>query len=378
MTERNNDNQFYSNGGDENEMMSGEPADHLAVLSLGGLTEEEEQELELLIANDPELAIELQEFSEVVDHLPYFPEPMEVSKKVEDMLFRRVEANAQARFKISPSTTQIFKARIPKRLDDPAPSTSWLEELFRRPVIATSIAAVALAFAGVIGLQSARLSNANSAQDSLEASLQESLILEEQMIQEIISLEQELEEANGFVDAYTEQLTNTLVENQTLKNSLAAAELSRDDIATQVESLVSNNETLNSRNIALEEKVVYQDQIIGLFESGSSKTVEIGGTDLNPGAAATIVYDPETDLAILLVNDLPQLGENEVYQVLLIRGSEHDTAETFTVNTGGENILIVESPSPMAIFDTIGVSIEPDGGSPQRTGDIVLLGELTG
>ena len=229
---------------------------------------------------------------------------MEVSKKVEDMLFRRVEANAQARFKISPSTTQIFKARIPKRLDDPAPSTSWLEELFRRPVIATSIAAVALAFAGVIGLQSARLSNANSAQDSLEASLQESLILEEQMIQEIISLEQELEEANGFVDAYTEQLTNTLVENQTLKNSLAAAELSRDDIATQVESLVSNNETLNSRNIALEEKVVYQDQIIGLFESGSSKTVEIGGTDLNPGAAATIVYDPETDLAILLVNDL--------------------------------------------------------------------------
>ena len=115
-----------------------------------------------------------------------------------------------------------------------------------------------------------------------------------------------------------------------------------------------------------------------MFGSNSARTIEIGGTEQNPGAAATLVFDPETDLAILVVNDLPQLEGDEVYQVLLIRGSEHDTAETFTVNTGGENILIVESPQPMSIFDTVGVSIEPTGGSVQRTGDIVLLGELTG
>ena len=62
--------------------------------------------------------------------------------------------------------------------------------------------------------------------------------------------------------------------------------------------------------------------------------------------------------------------------MLLVRGSEHDTAETFTVDAGGENILVVKSPSPMSIFDTVGVSIEPEGGSPQRTGEIVLLGGI--
>ena len=102
--------------------------EHLAVLTLGGLTPEEEAEVELLIAADPELALELQAFSEVVDELPYMAEPMEVSKKVEDMLFKRVEANAQARFKISPSTTQIFKARIPQKIE-PVKQLTWYEGL---------------------------------------------------------------------------------------------------------------------------------------------------------------------------------------------------------------------------------------------------------
>ena len=81
-------------------------------------------------------------------------------------------------------------------------------------------------------------------------------------------------------------------------------------------------------------------------------------------------------MAILVVSDLPQLENEEVYQVLLIRGAEHDTAETFSVNAGGAHILVVQSPRPMAIFDQVGVSIEPVGGSEQRTGDVVLVGEI--
>lgn len=379
MTERNNANNIGSNGsnGVENSMREN-AVDHLAVMSLGGLTVEEEREIELLIADDPELAMELQAFGEIVDELPYFPEPMEVSKKVEDMLFRRVEANAQARFKISPSTTQIFKARIPQKVDQPVSTSNWLESLIKRPIFATSLAAAALVFSGVIWLQGVRISSINSAQAEIEAQLNESVAAQQSLTNEIADLEQELDEANGFVDAYKSQLTDTLVENAILKETAAAAELSRDEIATQVASLVDNNSVLSDRNVSLEEKVAYQDQIIGLFGSDSTRTIEIGGTEQNPGAAATIVFNPEQELAILVVNDLPQLEGDEVYQVLLIRGNEHDTAETFRVNTGGENILIVESPQPMSIFDTVGVSIEPNGGSVQRTGDIVLLGELTG
>ncbi len=351
--------------------------EHLAVLTLGGLTPEEEAEVELLIAADPELALEMQAFSEVVDELPYMAEPMEVSKKVEDMLFKRVEANAQARFKISPSTTQIFKARIPQKIE-PVKQLTWYEGLLSRPLIGASLAAFALVLAGLFGLLSARLNAVSNTNEQLQNEVERSILAEQILTDQVADLNQDLDEANGFVEAYKTQLTNALIENQDLLQTATAAELTRDEIATQVAALVEENSTLSNRNGSLEERVAYQTQIIDLFSSSDAQAIEIGGTDINPNAVATLVFNPETNLAIMVVNDLPQLNEDEVYQVLLIRGEEHDTSETFTVNAGGENIFIVESPSPMAIFDTVGVSIEPDGGSPQRTGEVVLLGEIVG
>ena len=366
-----------SNFMDDNTLGNG--ADAIAVYSLGGLTPEEEAKLELLIADDPELAIELQEFSDVVDELPYFSKPMEVSKKVEDMLFSRIEANAQARFKISPSTSQIFRARIPlKKVEKEVDHAGWLARMLRRPAFSTGLAALALVFAGIIGLQTARVNSINANRRATEAELTEAISAQQELTTEVAVLAQELDEASGLAEAYENQLLDTLLQNQTLLAKIESAELTRDEIATQVASLVTFNETLTNRNIALEERVAYQNEVIDLFSSDKAETIEIGGTELTPTAAATIVFNPENDLASLGVTDLPQLNDDEVYQVLLIRGAEHDTAETFRVNIGGENILLVESPSPMSIFDTVGVSIEPIGGSEQRTGDIVLLGELTG
>ncbi|MBK8429796.1 MAG: anti-sigma factor [Chloroflexi bacterium] len=64
------------------------------------------------------------------------------------------------------------------------------------------------------------------------------------------------------------------------------------------------------------------------------------------------------------------------HQVLLIRDDGHDTAETFTVSTEGNGVLVVHSAEPLNTFTAVGVSIEPAGGSIQRTGEIVLLGNL--
>lgn len=350
-------------------------ADHLAVLTLGGLTPEEEAKVEQLIANDPELAVELQAFSEVADSLAFLGEPMQLSEPVEEMLFKRVEANAQARFKISPSTTQIFKARLPQADSKPTFS-KWIESLFPRPVFGAAVAASLLILGGLTGLLGARLSTQSERVAALQSELDRSQLEVAQVQGDLAATNQELDEANGFVDAYVAQLTEVLQENEALTTAIAAAELSRDEIATQVATLLEDNETLSGRNTTLEERNAEQQQVLDLFSSSEAQTIEIGGTEMTPEAKATLVFAPNADVAILLVNDLPQLGNDEVYQVLLVRGSEHDTAETFTVDAGGENILVVKSPSPMSIFDTVGVSIEPEGGSTQRTGEIVLLGGI--
>ena len=369
--EQNDSNQF-----EEYEQITAENAsDHLAVMTLGGLTAEEEAEIEALIADDPELALELQMYSDMTDSLAYLYEPMELSAEREEMLFKRVEANAQARFLISPSTTQVFKARIPQKRQLRS-VTQIFENVFRRPPFGVGLVATALIMAGLAGLLGARLNSVNNTRRGLEAELASSDAAQEALQSEIADLTQDLDVANGFADTYEKQLTEVLLENQQLQQIADEAELNRDEVATQVASLLSENENLVGRNATLEERLSAQQEILDLFSSTESLAAGLDGTPNSPNASATIVFNPNSEVAILLVSDLPELQDEEVYQVLLIRGAEHDTAETFSVNAGGTNILVVQSPSPMSIFDQVGVSIEPVGGSVQRTGDVVLVGEI--
>jgi anti-sigma-K factor RskA len=112
------------------------------------------------------------------------------------------------------------------------------------------------------------------------------------------------------------------------------------------------------------------------FDSSEVYAVTLPGTEEQPEASAQLVVDPESNTALLIVDGMPALPEDSVYQVLLIRGTEHETAETFRVDTEGEGVLLVHSTEPLQSFDTVGVSIEPEGGSVQRTGEIVLLGSI--
>lgn len=365
-----------SNQSEEYEAIAAEDAaDHLAVMALGGLTAEEEAELETLIADDPELALEMQMYSDATDALAYLCEPLELSSENEEMLFKRVEANAQARFLISPSSTQVFKARIPQK-SQLRSVTQIFENVFRKPTFGVGLVATALIMAGLAGLLGARLNSVNNTRRGLEAELASSNAAHQNLQNEIAELNQELDVANGFAETYENQLTDVLLENQQLQQIADEAELSRDEVATQVASLLSENENLVGRNATLEERLSAQQEILDLFSSTDALTAGLGGTSNSPDSSAIIVFNPNSEVAILLVSDLPELADEEVYQVLLIRGAEHDTAETFTVNAGGTNILVVQSPSPMSIFDQVGVSIEPVGGSVQRTGDVVLVGEI--
>lgn len=361
----------------DHEIITAENAeDHLAVLALGGLTAAEESDLDILIADDPELALELQMFSEVTDSLAYLEGPIMPSAKTEEMLFKRVEANAQARFLISPSTTQVFKARIPKKEKKLRTVTQIFDNVFRQPSFGVGLVATALILAGLTGLLGARLGSVGSENQALKIELDANKNSKNELDQQIAKLNQELDAANGFVTTYENQLTEVLQENQQLQLLADSAQLDRDEVATQVAGLLSDNEGLLSRNSALEERIAAQNEILDLFSSVDSEAINIGGTAKSPDSSATIVFNPNSDVAILLVSDLPQLESEEVYQVLLIRGAEHDTAETFIVDAKGTNILVVQSPSPLSVFDTVGVSVEPAGGSVQRTGDVVLVGEI--
>ena len=98
------------------------------------------------------------------------------------------------------------------------------------------------------------------------------------------------------------------------------------------------------------------------------------GAEAAPQASATLIQEPGVGSAFLLVNGLPTLPEGQEYQVWKITGQGPASAGIFSSTDSVEQLVNV--PTDFFGADGVGASIEPRGGSPQPTGDIVLLGNF--
>jgi anti-sigma-K factor RskA len=76
------------------------------------------------------------------------------------------------------------------------------------------------------------------------------------------------------------------------------------------------------------------------------------------------------DLAVVRVDRLPRLGASRVYQLWVRRDEDVRPSSVFVVNRDGRASAAI--PSGVAGADEVMVSEEPDGGSPQPTGEPLL------
>lgn len=79
---------------------------------------------------------------------------------------------------------------------------------------------------------------------------------------------------------------------------------------------------------------------------------------------------------LLAVLDLPALNGGDVYQVWLIKDDVKTNGGVFTVDSTGYGQMVIRPTEPMWEFDSIGITVEPAGGSSGPTGRQVLLGDL--
>jgi len=104
-------------------------------------------------------------------------------------------------------------------------------------------------------------------------------------------------------------------------------------------------------------------------------TVSLKGTKVEPNAQGQLIADPGSQSAVLVVTGLPPLEPGKTYQVWLIAGAPV-SAGLLTVDANGQGVLIITSQEAIGSFKSLGISVEPQGGSPQPTGDIVVLSDL--
>ena len=102
----------------------------------------------------------------------------------------------------------------------------------------------------------------------------------------------------------------------------------------------------------------------------------LANTANSPGAIGTLVMDPNGKYGSLIVDSLASLAPDQQYQVWLIKDSVRTSGGVFSVNADGYASLELSAPLPLAQYDSIGITIEPAGGSPGPTGAKVQGGQI--
>ena len=329
----------------------------LAVYALGGLSPKEEAEVDAYIAENPHASALLEEAYAAVALLPYTASPLEPSAAAEAALFARIEAD------LAPQAGPVQATAVSRpRPSQPKPTIlDNLRAFFSMPLV-TAVSLGTAVFILFWGL-------------SLNRQVRDLTQDVQQLTADNSSLRTNFDVVNGENLSLTARVAELQAANQVYNQQI-------DEMAQDNARIINVNNQLQAQ---VEEGAAVQAQLQSElvsalanipFDSPEVYSVALAGTEQQPDASAQLVIDPVANTAMLIVSSMPALPEGSVYQVLLIRGTEHETAETFRVDTEGEGVLLVHSTEPLQSFDAVGVSIEPEGGSVQRTGDIVLVGSI--
>jgi anti-sigma-K factor RskA len=133
---------------------------------------------------------------------------------------------------------------------------------------------------------------------------------------------------------------------------------------------------------ALHEQVTAQKQSIDelvrnlpQIDQSDVITVSLKSTGEQPRPLGQLIANPSDTSAVLVISGLPPLEPDKTYQVWLI-GNAPVSAGLLTVDENGQSVLIITSEEAIGSFNSLGISIEPEGGSMKPSDEIVVLSEL--
>lgn len=100
-------------------------------------------------------------------------------------------------------------------------------------------------------------------------------------------------------------------------------------------------------------------------------------SDLPVEAAGVVFAEPTGRDMYLVANGMPKLPDNQRYQVwLFTTANTQESAGLLPVGDNGDLRALLETPDPFAEYVGVGITAEPQTGSPVPTSDLVLGGSF--
>lgn len=126
----------------------------------------------------------------------------------------------------------------------------------------------------------------------------------------------------------------------------------------------------------LANRLAAQERVITILRQPDARLVAVSGTDTTPKVQGSILLYPDGTHGFLAVDGLPPLPAGKAYQLWLVRQGQRASGGLLRVDENGRGTLLVEAPQPLGLYENIGMTLEPDTGSPGPTGPRVLGARL--
>lgn len=126
-------------------------------------------------------------------------------------------------------------------------------------------------------------------------------------------------------------------------------------------------------------EVNQQEELLNVLAAKNMQLINMAGLDPSPEGYGKIIWDPSKRQAILQLANLPVPPEDKDYQLWLIKeGQNPIPSGVFDFDQPSNDLFFkVEQLAKASASqqNTFAVTLEPEGGVPQPTGDMFLLGK---
>jgi len=122
-----------------------------------------------------------------------------------------------------------------------------------------------------------------------------------------------------------------------------------------------------------------QRQAFTLITAPEARPVVLRSDQAASQARGLLLLTPTEPHAVLIVHDLPPLPQDRAYQLWLGRSDrQRDNGGVFRVDAQGFGLLRLTAPQPFTVYQRVGITEEPAGGSPGPTSPRVIGATLPG
>jgi anti-sigma-K factor RskA len=146
-------------------------------------------------------------------------------------------------------------------------------------------------------------------------------------------------------------------------------------LQNQTEDLRGDYRSLQQQSVASQQMLSSQRELTSLMLSDDIQTTELKASGMAFGSMAHYLWSPDSHIGAVICDKLPPAPEEMTYQLWFFYDGEIVDGGTFEVVDGlsQHTVDLDKLPAPPL---SIGVTLEPLGGSSQPTGDLILTASL--